>query len=121
VIRIVVWAQAVDPTGEVAAIVTLITQIGLSAVFLWQWQSERRERRELQATMLKFIERYGPALENSTSTLERVQAGMASQVERAAMTPDQRGFDLSMRRLELTVDELGAALRQTRRRKEDYE
>lgn len=113
-------AQVPDPTGDVTAVVTLVTQLGLSGVFLWLWHVERKERRELQATVLSFMEKFGPALENSTITLERVQAGMASQVERASLAPDQRAFDLSMRRLEYTADELGALLRQSRRRKEDY-
>lgn len=113
-------AQVPDPTGDVTAVVTLVTQLGLSGVFLWLWHVERKERRELQATMLSFMEKFGPALENSTVTLERVQAGMASQVEKLSSVPDQRDFDLSMRRLELTADELSALLRQTRRRKEDH-
>lgn len=104
--------QASDPTGDVTALVTLATQIGLSAVFLWQWRAERQERRDLQATMLKFMERFGPALENSTTTLERVQAGMVAVIDNV---PDHRQLDMSMRRLELTADELGALLRSTRR------
>lgn len=114
-----VLAQVPDPTGEAAAIITLVGQIGLSAVFLWQWRIERAERQELQKTIMSFIERFGPALENSTSTLERVQASMATQVEKAAVVPDSRIFDLSMRRLELTVDELSQALRESRRRKDE--
>lgn len=113
-------AQVPDPTGDVTAVVTLVTQLGFSGVFLWLWSVERKERRELQATVLSFMEKFGPALENSTVTLERVQAGMAAQVEKLSSVPGQRDFDLSMRRLELTADELGAVLRQTRRRKEDY-
>lgn len=109
-------AQTSDPTGDLAAVVTLATQIGLSAVFLWQWRAERAERRELQTTMLRFMERFGPALENSTTTLERVQAGMAVALDNV---PDHRQLDLSMRRLELTADELGVLLRATRRDQED--
>ncbi len=109
-------AQTGDPTGDVAAAVTLATQIGLSAVFLWQWRAERQERRDLQATMLTFMERFGPALQDSTTTLERVQAGMATVIDNV---PDHRQLDLSMRRLELTADELGSLLRTTRRQEED--
>lgn len=103
---------------DLTNVATLVTQIGLSAIFLWLWWTERKERRELQDAMLAFMQKFGPALEQSTDTLEKVQAGMASQIDRSV--PDHRTFDLLQRRMELMIDEMGSQMRQSRRRKEDY-
>ena len=104
--------------GDITSVATLVTQIGLSAVFLWLWFTERKERQEQQQTLLKLMERALPALAESTDVLDRVQSALNSQIERGV--PDQRGADLAIRRLELMADELGATLRQTRRRREDF-
>lgn len=103
---------AVDLTN----VATLVTQIGLSAIFLWLWWTERKERQEQQQTLLRLMERALPALAESTDVLDRVQVALTSQVERG--TPDHRAADLAIRRMELVVDELGTTLRQARRRKE---
>lgn len=106
---------AVDFTN----VATLITQIGLSAIFLWLWWTERKERQEQQQTLLKLMERALPALSESTDVLDRVQSALNNQIDRG--TPDHRSADLAIRRLELMADELGSTLRQTRRRKEEYD
>lgn len=111
-------AQTTGGSGDLTSIAALVTQIGLSAVFLWLWWTERKERQEQGQTLLKVMERALPALAECTDILERVQAALNNQIERG--TPDTRGADLAIRRLELMADELGATLRQTRRRKEDF-
>ena len=112
-------AQTSGSAGDITTVATLITQIGLSAVFLWLWFTERKERQEQQKTLLTLMERALPALAESTDALDRVQTALNSQIERGV--PDQRGADLAIRRLELMADELGSTLRQTRRRKEDFD
>ena len=106
-------------SGDLTNVATLVTQIGLSAVFLWLWFTERKERQEQQATLLRLMERALPALAESTDALERVQAALNGQIEKG--TPDSRAADLALRRLELLTDELGSTLRQTRRRKEEFD
>lgn len=105
---------AVDFTN----LATLVTQIGLSAIFLWLWWNERKERRDQQETLLRLMERALPALAESTDVLDRVQSALNNQIERSS--PDNRAADLAIRRLELMADELGSTLRQSRRRKEEY-
>lgn len=105
--------------ADLTSIAALVTQIGLSGIFLWLWWTERKERQDQQKTLLTLMERALPALAESTDALDRVQAALNSQIERGV--PDQRGADLAIRRLELMADELGSTLRQTRRRREDFE
>lgn len=104
-----------EPASDIAALVTLVAQLGLSAIFLWQWRDERRERRELQETMLSWIKQFGPALEASTATLERVQSGLIQQVHRAQSASTRQEFDEKLQRLEKTADSLGKALREAKR------
>lgn len=111
-------AQTSGGTGDLTSIAALVTQIGFSAVFLWLWWTERKERQEQGQTLLQVMERALPALAECTDILERVQAALNSQIEKGA--PDTRAVDLAIRRLELMADELGSTLRQTRRRKEDF-
>lgn len=115
----VVVGQTTGAGGDLTSIATLITQVGLSAVFLWLWWAERKERQELQQSLLKLMERALPALAESTDALERVQSALNVQIDRGV--PDHRAADLAIRRLELMADELGTTLRQTRRRAEDYD
>lgn len=104
--------------ADLTSVATLVTQIGLSAIFLWLWWTERKERQEQQQALLKLMERALPALAESTDVLDRVQATLTNQLERN--TPDNRAADLAIRRLELMADELGTTLRQTRRRTEEF-
>lgn len=112
-------SQAAGGGGDLTNVATLITQIGLSAVFLWLWWTERKERQEQQATIIKLMERALPALAESTDVLDRVQTTLTNQIARNS--PDNRAVDLALRRLELLTDELGSSLHQTRRRREDYD
>lgn len=114
-------AQTSGGGADLTSVATLVTQLGLSAVFLWLYWTERKERQALQETMLAFMQKFGPALEASTGTLEKVQAGLTNQLDRSV--PDQRMVDLSLRRMELMLDDLGSKMRQseTRRRREDYD
>lgn len=113
------FAQTTGSTGDLAGLATLVTQIGLSAIFIWMWWTERKERQDLQQTLLALMERALPALAESTDALERVQGALTTQVERG--TPDLRAADLALRRMELIADELSTTMRATRRRKEDFD
>lgn len=112
-------AQVAGGSGDITNIAALITQIGLSAVFLWLWYTERKERQEQAKTLLALMERALPALSESTDALDRVEASLKTQIERNS--PANQTVDLALRRLELLTDELGSSLRQTRRRREDYD
>lgn len=105
--------------GDVAALATLVAQVGLSAIFLWQWRDERRERRELTKTMMDWIERFGPALEASTGTLASVQKGMASQFERTVRGSASDEIHQSISRLERTVEELSEYMYRAKDRSDD--
>lgn len=111
--------QTTSPAVDLTNVATLVTQIGLSAIFLWLWWTERKERQEQQQALLKLMERALPALAESTDVLDRVQNVLSTQIDKG--TPDARAADLAIRRLELMADELGSTLRQTRRRKEEFD
>ena len=112
-------AQTPGGAGDLTSIATLVTQIGLSAIFLWLWWTERKERQELHAQLLDVLKQALPSLADSTDALEKVQLALGGLVDQN--TPDRRAADLAMRRMELMIDELGTTLRQTRRRREDYD
>lgn len=93
-------------------IVSLITQVGFSGVFLWQWVDATKERRAAQKSLETLFERLLPVLEEATATLERVQAGMSKQVDRAERTnPSPTDLDRTIRRLEFITEDLGRRLR----------
>lgn len=113
-------AQTTGGSGaDLTQIATVVSQIGLSAIFLWLWWTERKERQELQQTLLDLMKQALPALAESTDTLQQVQSALTTQVELAR--PDPRRGDMAIRRIELIADELATTMRSTRRRKEDYE
>lgn len=82
-------------TGDPSvAIPTLLTQIGLSGVFLWMaLRSERRaekseeRERKMHADQVALLERLVPVLTAATDALDRVQSGMERQVEYARLDP----------------------------------
>lgn len=114
------FAQTVGGTD--LGLASIITTLGLSGVFLWQWQDERKERRAAQTResqtlheMQVFTERMLPILIQATAALERLHLGMALQVEKAersAPTPQEMAF--TIRRLEDVADDLGRRLRRDR-------
>ena len=109
-------AQTPGGSGaDLTNIATLVTQIGLSAIFLWLWWTERKERQEQQAQLFDVLKQALPALAESTDVLDQVQRALGGLVDQAG--PDKRA-DLALRRLELLTDELGSTLRQTRRHSE---
>lgn len=111
--------QTTGAADSLTGVAALVAQVGISAIFIWLWYTERKDSREKDKTILGLLERALPALAECTDVLDRVQSALASQVERG--TPDHRAVDMAVRRVELIADELGATLRQTRRRKEDYD
>jgi hypothetical protein len=78
-------------SGALAALATLLVQLGLSGVFLWQWMRADKERREKDAMLVELVRQVIPALEKSTDTLEVVQRGLSVQVERVAPRERQLG------------------------------
>lgn len=105
-------AQTVGNTD--ISLVTLVTQVGLSGVFLWQWYDANRERRASQSALAQLFERLLPVLEEATATLERVQAGMEKQVEKAERaTPTPNEMASTIRRLEDLTDDLARRLRRS--------
>lgn len=109
-------AQTSGGTADLTNIATLVTQIGLSAIFLWLWWTERKERQEQGQNLLRVMERALPLVAECTEVLDRVQSALNSQIERGVPAHS----DLALRRLELLTDELGSLTRSTRRRREDY-
>ena len=100
------WMIAQQTSGDPnLTIGALVLQLGLSAVFLWQWIRADKERRETAAQYVDLIEKFGPALIAASDALDRVLAGMAVQVERA--TPERRELE----RLERTTDDLAELVR----------
>ena len=98
-------------------LVSLVTQIGFSGIFLWQWVDATKERRAAQTALASLFERLLPVLEEATSTLERVQASMTKQVEKAERaTPTPTEMASTIRRLEALTDDLAAQLKEPRRR-----
>jgi hypothetical protein len=111
-----VIAQTSGSTTDVTQIVTLVSQIGLSAVFLWQWRDERGERRKNAADMLLFMQRFGPTLESAVTTIEMVQKGLSASVEKVQQAiPSPSDNDLALRRLEMVADDLRMSMRERER------
>ena len=106
----------VGPPGEdITGVITLVTQIGLSAIFLWQWRDERSERRTTQAAVLALTERSLVVLHEAADVLEDVRSSLGSQIDKASEIPGKRDFDMVLRRLELAADEVTQQALRTRR------
>ena len=109
-----VLAQTGDP-GDPTVLVTWIAQLGLSAVFLWQWRDERGERRQTQASVLALTERAVTVLHDAAEALADVRAALTTQVDRVAALPDRRrDTDVMLRRMEMAADGLLEQIRKTR-------
>lgn len=82
--------------GNATGIAALITQIGLSGVFLFLYWQERKERQNKDEFILKFVEQFGPALANSSKVLGEA----ITQVQKAAevLTRDRDYDDRTRRR-----------------------
>lgn len=108
-------AQVGTPTDDITGVITLVTQIGLSAIFLWQWRDERSERRTTQASVLALTERALVVLHESAQVLEEVRHSLGTQIDKASEIPGKRDFDMVLRRLELAADEVTQQALRTRR------
>jgi len=107
-------AQTGD-AGDPTVLVTWIAQLGLSAVFLWQWRDERGERRQTQASVLALTERAVTVLHDAAEALADVRAALTTQVDRVAALPDRkRDADIMLRRMELAAGELLDEIRKGR-------
>lgn len=106
-------AQSSSGTGQenLPGVATLIVQLGLSAVFLWQWQSERKERALAQRQLTSFLEKFGPVLADAVATLRDLKAGLVRTVARVDMVPDRGDYQQATRRLERITDEMSEVLR----------
>lgn len=109
-------------TGDITSVITLIGQIGLSSIFLWQWlrldkerQEDKKIAREDRAALVTIIERQHAALGAAMPLLDRaatVIAGVshqaASSIQHASsLIPDH----VVVARLELAIDDLKSQIR----------
>lgn len=106
------WIVAQTAGSPDINIVSLLGQLGISGVFIWLYQGERKERQATQAQLVAIVERVFTGLTESTSTLEAVQAGMQTQVDQAKR-PD---LAKTVERLEEALSELDQRLPKDRRR-----
>jgi hypothetical protein len=90
-----VWAQ-VSSGGDTVGLATLITQIGLSAVFLWQWQAERNLRIKRDEQLFTILEKQGPVLSEAIQALKDVQH---SQQNLASIMPKISDWEQALRQL----------------------
>jgi hypothetical protein len=89
-------------------IVSLITQVGFSGVFLWQWLEATKERKASQKALEALSERLLPVLVEATAALERVQTSMSHQVDKAERTnPSPADLERTIRRLEWLTEDFG--------------
>lgn len=91
--------------SDLTGIVGLIGQLGISAIFIWLYYNERKERQAVQATLTGFLEKVGPLIPEAAQTLSEVRRGMEAQVDRA---------NAPVRRLEQIVDDLDDMTRRRR-------
>lgn len=94
--------------GGTINVVTLVSQVGLSGVFLWQWAQANKERREADARWQTFAEKALPVMADVAKTLSAVQQGFSTTVDKAAAVPSRSDLDLAVRRNELVTDQLAA-------------
>lgn len=87
-------------------IAALITQVGLSGVFLWQWYTERKERQSSDARWEIFAEKALPVLSECSVSLKGVADSFTTTVDRASSVPSRGDFDVLQRRSELATDQL---------------
>lgn len=76
-------------TGDVLGLSTLVAQIGLSAVFLWQWRSERDQRIKRDDQLIALMDRQGPVLAEAVETLRAVQASQRTFVAGSGVSMDR--------------------------------
>lgn len=82
----VAWAADATPVGgsEAVTIATLITQLGLSGIFFYQWRQERDLRIKRDEFLFQILDKQGPVLQSAISALEKVEASMAKQIDKDA-------------------------------------
>lgn len=107
------WVFAQTGGGAQPDLLSQLASIGVGALiaapFVWLWRDERKQRIGAESRERERSERELKALIAATDTLERVEQGMAAQVQRVA--PERNEWDLVLRRLELIGDELRGARR----------
>ena len=88
--------------------ISLFQQIGIGALLAgpayWLWRTERKDRIASEAREREVSARALPLLATAAETLKEVQQGMAATVDRAH--PDSQSLDITVRRLELAIDEI---------------
>jgi hypothetical protein len=100
VIGFALWTLAQQATGDAVGLATLLTQVGLSAVFLWQWQAERNLRIKRDEQLFAILERQGPVLSEAIQTLKEIQQ---SQRTLAASMPALADWERALRDLRDTT------------------
>lgn len=67
------------PVGVVA----LLTQLGLSGIFLWQWRDERTQRQKRDDQLLNLTTQLVPLLTKSTEILTKFETSVADTFQQA--------------------------------------
>lgn len=118
------WFAQTVPTTDLTGIAGVVTQVGISAIFIWLYRDATVERRAaqakadaIQASKDSLLERLGPLLSDAMETLNDVRLGMRSDAERMAQLPDRRDMDMFLRRAELMMDELNSEMKEQRGRR----
>lgn len=88
-IAAVVWFNSVimtifaqtAPASNNVEVVTLITQLGLSGVFLWQWRKSESIRESLTAQLLDLSREVFPMVATATTTMENISTTAGKSAE----------------------------------------
>lgn len=110
----IVIAQVPKDDGAFG-VASLITQIGLSGVFLWLFLSATKERQKAQADLAALFERLLPVVDKATAALESVQTSMSATINKTTsqnLTPED--MKKALERLEDVTDDLERRLRRSR-------
>ena len=81
---VVVAAATDSSSGDPWGIGTLLVQVGRSGIFLWQWRTEREQRKARDDQVIAIVERQGPVLAQAIDVLKAVQDSQKAVVTRSA-------------------------------------
>lgn len=80
--------------GDPVGVSTLVVQLGLSGVFLWQFLTERNQRIKRDDQVVSILERQGPVLIQAIEVLKAVQDSQRSVAVRSATDWDEIAGEL---------------------------
>lgn len=99
------FISQVSNDTNLTGIVGLVGQLGISAIFIWLYYNERKERQAVQNTLNGFLEKFGALVPEAAQTLLEVRRSMEAQLDRG---------NNPIRRLEQIVEDLEEMLRKRR-------